>query len=170
MVSRPWKAWVKVFPRFQIRPHHLHLQNPPSSSDHLGCQKNFPTYLFPADLLRRTFSDEPSPTDLLPQTFSHGPSPTDLLQRTLFVEPSPANLLQRTFSGESSPLDLFSNSLLAGPLSVTLTCRAVNSNDTSYGRVSLRSHQLALWSIPMTFPTTPNLPIELSTCLTSLMH
>ena len=104
------------------------------------------------NLLRRPFSDVPSPADLFQRTFSNGtsfanllrrtfsvePSMSNLLHRTFYVGPSLADLLQRIFSDEPSSTTLlpqtFSRNLLAGPLSITSTLRAVNSGDASYDR------------------------------------
>ena len=129
----------------------------------------------PMNLLLRTFFYGPSPTYLLPRTFSRGPSSSDFLPRIFLhqsfsCEPSPTNLFHLTFFLTNFFSSTFSNRPLASPLSVTSTRRAINSGVTSYGRVLLQSHQFVVYSIPTTFPTTPNLPIGLSTCLTSFVR
>ena len=82
-----------------------------------------------------------------------GPSKKVLRRKATGEGPS-ETVCWRRFAGE-------------GPLEKV---RGRRSDDTSYDCVSLRSHQLEVKSIPTTFPTIPDLPIGLSTCLTSLMH
>ena len=129
-----------------------------------------------------SFFDLPSPSDLLQWTFSNEPYPANLLRRTFFVGPSSSNLFPRTFFGRPSLLDLFLTTFPTYFFSLLFQQSTCNP---SFGQINSSCNQFRrhiLWPCltpvtsthcvvkPMTFPTTLDLPIGLSTCLTSLMH